>query len=271
MPSRQVELNVDGTVAASPATGAAIESAIRGLDDVDFIILQEKDQHYFQSAGVTDGYVVEWREGSEDRHFSASLRETTVDGVLQAAQRWLSREPPYAADRREQMTFDPLDFGLENALVLKPDQFLNRHVGAEADGTLFWLTFSFDTWYGTDGDEHDLALLYRFEPDGELKSYQVERLGRRGDLSRTTVEAVTERLLATLDAPTVRPIRMRPFEKEWDLLDLGLVSRGEDSPGDVVIDAEPGAYMTFCEPWDGRYESFETTAVEATKFVSRPT
>ena len=105
-----MELVVNGDPVAGPVTESTIADAIRSLDgnDDSFVILAAANQVYIQTAGdPKSGFVLEYRDGSEDQHFTCAEADLTVDLVVQAFQRYLSNDSRWRTD----MAWQPHTFG----------------------------------------------------------------------------------------------------------------------------------------------------------------
>ncbi|MFB0612173.1 hypothetical protein [Aurantiacibacter poecillastricola] len=72
---RALDLILSGMPTGRVESAADVISAFRKVEDAseEFIILAASDEQFIQSAPMGDGFIVEWRDGSEDRHFTARL------------------------------------------------------------------------------------------------------------------------------------------------------------------------------------------------------
>ena len=96
-----LELIVNGDTVSGPVTASLIERSIRSLgDDGDsFAILAKDSQVYMQTAGgVDDGFVLEYRNGSESEHYVCANPHLTADDVIQAMQRYCENDSRWKTD-----------------------------------------------------------------------------------------------------------------------------------------------------------------------------
>lgn len=82
-----MQLTISGTEYSGAVTAEAIEGAIRSLADQEqeegFVILSLSTQTYVQVAGTPqDGYVLEYRDGTPDQHYSCENPNLTEDEVI---------------------------------------------------------------------------------------------------------------------------------------------------------------------------------------------
>lgn len=77
---RNLELIVSGKPLTRVTSAAEVIAVFRAVEDgtEEFIILAAGEQYYVQSAARGEGFLIEWRDGSEDRHFSAVA--TAIEG-----------------------------------------------------------------------------------------------------------------------------------------------------------------------------------------------
>lgn len=96
-----VEFIVNGDSVGGPVTAELIARHIRTLgDDRDsFAILAREPQVYMQTAGdVDDGFMLEYRDGSESEHYVCSNPYLSHDDVIQAMQRYLENDSRWRTD-----------------------------------------------------------------------------------------------------------------------------------------------------------------------------
>lgn len=92
---------------------------------------------------------------------------------------------------------------------------------------------------------------------GALLAATIDTLGPREEIDEDAVEAlIDERLDALGDAEVCR-IEIAPFAVERFGVQFGLVVREPEDDDEVwAVDAMPGLYMAFFEPWDsGAYDT----------------
>ena len=88
-----IELVVNGETLAGTVTDRLIDDTIRSLtgEGDSFAILSRGSEIYMQtSGGPSYGFVLEYRNGSADEHYSCSNFELTADEVIWAFQSYLA-------------------------------------------------------------------------------------------------------------------------------------------------------------------------------------
>jgi len=96
-----MELNVNGDTVAETVTESLIEESIRSLTGRgdSFAILQSAPQYYIQTAGGPDaGFILEYRAGSEEEHYSSSNSKLTTEQVVSAFQNYHSNDKRWKTD-----------------------------------------------------------------------------------------------------------------------------------------------------------------------------
>jgi hypothetical protein len=97
-----LELIVGGEVVSTDPTAEDVGEALANLPHGDpdaFAILAAGDQYYVQAAGcAADGFLLEYREGSDDRHYVAS-GAVSLDGVVAAFRDYLAGDDTFKAVR----------------------------------------------------------------------------------------------------------------------------------------------------------------------------
>ncbi len=136
-------------------------------------------------------------------------------------------------------------------IALDPDDDCAEYVGHTADGRQFFLTTPFEP-----GGREFIAL-YLFDSAGRLIEARIEDLGPRATLDREGRRALRDEWLRELGSVERDRIEVAPFTVERFGLQFGLVPRvpeQDDEPW--AVEAQPGNYMAFFEPWDsGTYET----------------
>lgn len=76
-PVRSMQLQLSGRSRTAPATVDGVIAGMRSIErgDEEFLILFTGEQCYLQAAPRDEGFVVEWRDGSEGRHFVARVKD----------------------------------------------------------------------------------------------------------------------------------------------------------------------------------------------------
>ena len=76
--SRALTLTVAGEDWIGPITPEAIHDVLLGVGEGDFVILALAPENYIQTAFRDGGYLLEKREGSKEKHFSARCRRVAT-------------------------------------------------------------------------------------------------------------------------------------------------------------------------------------------------
>ncbi len=141
-------------------------------------------------------------------------------------------------------------------VAIDPDDYHARDVGWTSDGRQFFLTTPFEPAInGSPGCEY--LALYVFNPAGALVHNQIETLGARDSFNDSEASEKHGRLKASLGVVEHRRIEIQPFCVEHDGKEFGLILREpEDDDDCYAVEALPGNYMAFFEPWDsGEYDT----------------
>ncbi len=96
-----MELVVNGEPVAEPVTDNLIAQSIHSLtgEGDSFAILSKASETYIQTSGGPGyGFVLEYRAGSEDEHYSCSNFELTADEVIWAFQSYLANDGQWEAE-----------------------------------------------------------------------------------------------------------------------------------------------------------------------------
>ncbi len=72
--SKAFSLDVGGERRKGPVTPASIHDALLGIGAGDFVILASASETYIQTAFRDGAYVIEMRDGGDQRHFRALRR-----------------------------------------------------------------------------------------------------------------------------------------------------------------------------------------------------
>jgi len=79
--SEAFRLNVGGEQCEGTVTPAAIHDALLGVGTGDFVILEAGPETYIQTASRDGGYILEMRDGDNQRHFQAIRRGVAAKAV----------------------------------------------------------------------------------------------------------------------------------------------------------------------------------------------
>lgn len=133
-------------------------------------------------------------------------------------------------------------------LTIVPDDYHAQDVGIAADGRQFFLT----TPFVPGGSEY--VALYLWTPEGEFDQATILGFGPRETLDLEARRAARDDLLAGLGAYELAEISVAPFSTEFDGERFGLIPT--EYEGITSVNALPGDYMAFFEPWDlGEYDT----------------
>lgn len=141
-------------------------------------------------------------------------------------------------------------------VAIDPDDYHARDVGWTKEGKQFFLTTPFrPALGGAEGGEY--LALYVFDSDGVLYDSRITSLGVRGAFDATNAKQQLDELRRSLGEVDHRRIEIYPFSVEHDGEQFGLVLREpEDEEDCYAVEAQPGNYMAFFEPWDsGEYDT----------------
>jgi hypothetical protein len=141
-------------------------------------------------------------------------------------------------------------------IAVDNDEYHAEFVGRTADGRQFFLTTPFvPALNGTSGAEY--LALYTFDDDGSLLDAQIHDFGPRATLDHEEHVRLRDEWLRDLGDIDFQRIEVQPFEVQRFGESFGLVVRPPEEDGDVwAVEAQPGNFMAFFEPWDsGEYDT----------------
>jgi hypothetical protein len=143
-----------------------------------------------------------------------------------------------------------------NLIAIEHDEHYAGHVGCLRNGQQFFLTTPFVPATGSGGGREFLAL-YLFDNGGRFTEARIDDLGTRAALNRDQARSLLEKRLIELGAFEYGRIEVQPFELERFGVKFGLVIRPPEEEDDAwAVEAQPGNYMAFFEPWDsGEYDT----------------
>jgi len=110
-----MELIINGESLAGLVSDRQIEESIRSLtgDGDSFAILARADQVYIQTSGdPRNGFVLEYREGSEEEHYSCSTPDLTAEQIIRMFQSYLADDDKW----RSEFEWQPQDFGYSGGI-----------------------------------------------------------------------------------------------------------------------------------------------------------
>jgi hypothetical protein len=141
-------------------------------------------------------------------------------------------------------------------VAIDHDEHSAEFIGHTADGRQFFLTTPFVPALRGDAGREFIAL-YLFNSEGRLLDAIIDDLGSRAGLDRDAAERLHSQRLAELGPVVHDRIEVQPFQFERFGTTFGLVLRfPEDEEDDWAVEAQPGNYMAFFEPFDsGEYDT----------------
>lgn len=96
-----MELIVNGESLAGLVSDRQVEESIRSLtgDGDSFVILARADHVYIQTSGdPKNGFVLEYRDGSEEEHYSCSTFNLTAEQIIRAFQSYLADDDKWRSE-----------------------------------------------------------------------------------------------------------------------------------------------------------------------------
>jgi len=143
-----------------------------------------------------------------------------------------------------------------NLIAIEHDEYHASHVGCLRDGQQFFLTTPFVPAMDSDAGREFLAL-YLFDEHGRFVEARIDDLGPRASLDRDHARSLLEQRVTELGEIEYGRIEVQPFELERFGVKFGLVVRQPEDEEDAwAVEAQPGNYMAFFEPWDsGEYDT----------------
>jgi hypothetical protein len=141
-------------------------------------------------------------------------------------------------------------------VVINHDDYHARFVGQTADGLQFFLTTPFEPAIGGGAGGEFLAL-YLFDTKGALIEAKIDSFGPRDSVEEASRQRLHEQRLSEIGPVEFGKITVAPFSVHRFGTTFGLVPRTpEDDEDEWAIEAQPGNYMAFFDPWDsGDYDT----------------
>lgn len=149
-----------------------------------------------------------------------------------------------------------MSHGAPEMVAIDHDDYMASHVGTTADGRQFFLTTPFEPAIGgSPGCE--FVALYVFDRAGKLVEAKIESLGPRATIDHQRREALLTQWLQGLGKISFGRIEVAPFSIAKFGSVFGLVAIEPEEPDEPwVVEAQPGNYMAFFEPWEsGEYDT----------------
>jgi len=141
-------------------------------------------------------------------------------------------------------------------VAIDHDDYAAKHIGRTRDGRQSFLTNPFVPASGSDAGREFIAL-YLFDADGRFLDAHIDDLGTRANLDQAAAKHLYDQRLAELGPVDYERIEVQPFQVERFGTTFGLVIRVPEDEEDVwAVEAQPGNYMAFFEPFDsGEYDT----------------
>jgi hypothetical protein len=146
--------------------------------------------------------------------------------------------------------------GPPKIIAINHDEYDAKHVGRTEDGRQFFLTTPFEPACG-DYAGREFVALYLFDAGGQLLEAKIDDFGPRATMNDAERRHAYETRLGGLGKVTFARIEVAPFAIERFGTTFGLILREPEEKGDPwAVEAQPGNYMAFFEPWDsGEYDT----------------
>ena len=141
-------------------------------------------------------------------------------------------------------------------IAIEHDDRHAGHIGTLQDGRQFFLTNPFVPAIGSNAGREFIAL-YLFNKHGHFIEARIDDMGSRADLELRRFQSAFEQRLKELGPITFERIIVRPFQVLQFGVTFGLLLRRvENTEDEWAVEAHPGNYMAFFEPWDsGEYDT----------------
>jgi hypothetical protein len=146
--------------------------------------------------------------------------------------------------------------GPPNIIAIDQDDDCAQHVGRTGDGSQFFLTTPFEP--AIDGNAgSEFVALYLFDSTGKLLEARIDDFGPRATLDHVKRRQVYDQRLQELGEVALERIEVAPFVVQRFGTNFGLILREPEDEGESwAVEAQPGNYMAFFEPWDsGEYDT----------------
>jgi len=141
-------------------------------------------------------------------------------------------------------------------IAIDHDDYHANRVGRIKDGLQVLVTTPFVPALAGESGREFLAV-YLFDTKGKLVEARIDDLGPRAEFDRDQALRLLDQRLSELGPINYCRIQVQPFAVERFGTTFGLVPRPpEDHDDSWWVEAQPGNYMAFHEPWDsGEYDT----------------
>lgn len=160
--------------------------------------------------------------------------------------------PKVELDREEEKPSE----GPPEIIAIDHDDYTAKHIGQLPDGRQFFLTTPFVPTSPRDAGSEFVALYY-FDGEGRFLNALIDSFGPRNTMDEGTRNQTYDDRLSGLGDASFERIEIRPFSIEKFGVSFGLIPREPEDEVDIwAVEAQPGNYMAFFEPWDsGEYDT----------------
>ena len=145
-----------------------------------------------------------------------------------------------------------------HSIAIDPDDYHARHVGRTRNGRQFFVTTPFVPTTSNEAGREFIAV-YLFDSEGALIEARIDDLGPRASVDVDSAKDLFERRIAELGPTDQCRIEVSPFQVHRFGTVFGLVPRppeSDDEDDSWWVEAQPGNFMAFHEPWDsGEYDT----------------
>ena len=141
-------------------------------------------------------------------------------------------------------------------VAIENDDYHAEFIGRTTDDRQFFLTTPFvPAIQGNPGRE--FIALYLFNSQGKFLEARIDDLGTRASFDPDAAKLLHSQRLAELGTVSYERIMVQPFKIDRFDTTFGLVLREPEGENDVwAVEAQPGNYMAFFEPFDsGEYDT----------------
>jgi len=138
-----------------------------------------------------------------------------------------------------------------------PDDYHAEWAGVTSDGIQFFATEPFQSGSLANGTGCEYNAVFLWNEDGSFREARIDRLGPRSELEREERDRLFNQRIKELGDYEIKPIFVAPFQVEKFGVTFGLIYEYEvvEGEGYGYVELEPGNFMAFYHPWDGRYDT----------------
>ncbi|XVJ64284.1 MAG: hypothetical protein HEQ22_00870 [Sphingopyxis sp.] len=146
--------------------------------------------------------------------------------------------------------------GPPEIVAIDHDDYTAKYIGRMRDGRQFFLTTPFVP-ASPEGQGCEFVALYFFDAEGQFLNALIDSFGPRDTMDDDARKQVYDDRLSSLGEVSFERIEIEPFSVEKFGVLFGLIPcEPHDEDGIWTVEAQPGNYMAFYEPWDsGDYDT----------------